>query len=511
MKERIIFINVIFIFLTNFLFCQKEDYRWMFGSPDGSPNNAPHFGGMDLDFNNKELKIIINHKPFYMNSHNASICDEDGEILFYTNGCYFIDKNNNKIVGSDTLNPIYDYFESCKKQGSLFPRGLEYPQGGLIIKRPETHNKIIYFSLETVLGNEFPYSPHVLMTEVEYQDSNQIFKVLSKNVPILEDTLPGSMAAILSKDNLAYWIIVRRDRNNIFNIIKVTKDSIYLSTQQIGEYFQDGNLVVCTFSPDGKKYASYCKRHGLELLDFDRESGKFSNYKKINVLDTFPTGQGGVCFSPDSRFVYVSTYVDLFQFDLTKSDIKASEVFIDKTNDVTCNPGLQRKTRFGPMVLGPDCRIYMVSNYQQTCMNVIMYPNKKGKECRFVQQAIRFPYLNHSSIPNFPHYRIDEPYPCDSTIKFNLTQVEDYNFSSQLVYYPNPVQEQLNIVFPQPIIIESYCRIFDLNGRVVKQERILEGSNEIHLDCRSLSSGMYIYQIKSNNGAYAGGKFIKYE
>lgn len=490
---------------------QKEDYRWMLGTPDGSPYNAPKFGGFDLDFNNSYVKIIINHKPFYMNSHNASICNKEGRILFYTDGCFLVDADNQKIPGADTLNSIYDYFENCSHEGLLFPIGLDIPQGGLIIPKPGYLNRYLYFSLETFLGRTFAFSPHVLCTELEYRkDSLVSFVVYYKNKPICKDTFPvGSMISISKKSGSGYWIIIRKDRSNIFYTIDVSKDSIQYRNTTIGEYYQYGNLGVASFSPDGSKYAFYSQKYGLEIMDFNRESGNLSNYQKISVFDTLQGGgTGGVCFSPDSRFLYVSTRVDLYQYDITQANIKATEIFIDKTNEFICDEVLNKKSGFGPMVLGPDCRIYMVSNYVQACMNVIMNPNRKGTNCDFIQQGIKLPYYNHSSIPNFPHYRIDEPYPCDSTIKFLSTQIDEFDFSSSLIYYPNPVSDQLTILFPQPLEVESYLSLYDITGSMIKFEKIINRSTELKIDCNQLSSGIYFFQIKSINGAYAGGKFV---
>jgi hypothetical protein len=119
-------------------------------------------------------------------------------------------------------------------------------------------------------------------------------------------------------------------------------------------------------------------------MDFDRSRGLFSNYKRYKILDTSQAGIGSLCFSPDSRFIYVSTVVDLFQYDLSSPDLIQSEVHIAHSKGTICDPALNRKATFGTMALGPDCRIYLVSRFQQACMNVILYPNKKGKDCSFI-------------------------------------------------------------------------------------------------------------------------------
>ncbi|MFN8331149.1 MAG: T9SS type A sorting domain-containing protein [Saprospiraceae bacterium] len=502
---------IVFFFGITYLFAQRQDYRWMLGSPDGTPYGSPKFGGMDLDFNQGYVKLVINHKPFYMNSHNASICDEKGELLFYTDGCYLTDAHNKKITGGDSLNPIYNYYENCVKEGRLYPGGLDYPQGGIILPKPGTKNRYYYFSLEDYLGKNFAFSPHVLCTEVEYRkDSVVPFIVLGKNLPVCKDTFPvGSMIAISKSHGDGYWIVIRKDRSNVFYTLDVAADSIRCSKKVIGEYYQYTDLGVAAFSPDGKKYAFYAQEFGLELMDFDRESGTLANYQKIHVLDTIEGGgYGGVCFSPNSQFLYVATAVDLFQYNIQLSDIKSSEKFIGHINLQSCNPGRNNIASFGPMVLGPDCRIYMVSNYQQKCMNMILNPNGEGSDCGFVQQAIRLPYLNHSSIPNFPHYRIDEPYPCDSSIRFELSVLEDFDFTKSIMVFPNPAKEQIHIGFPSALQYESMILVYDARGNLLDSKIIPRTTEDYLLNCSELASGIYFFQIKSSNGAYASGKFV---
>ncbi|MCC6816526.1 MAG: T9SS type A sorting domain-containing protein [Saprospiraceae bacterium] len=491
------------------LSAQKEDYQWMLGSPDGSFNMQYRFGGMDLDFNDGSVKLLIHHKPFYMSEHNASICDTNGRLLIYTDGCYLTDRLDRKIVGGDTLNPIEDYYENCVKEGKLYPTGLELPQGGIILPLTQDKSGLIYLSVETIIGTKFLYSPHVLATWIQYDRLNDTFYVMNKNTPIVRDTFPtGGMIAIEKYNKNGYWVIIRKNRSNVIYTLDISQDTIQWKKKSIGEYYQYGSLGVAAFSPNGKTYGFYCKNYDLELMDFDRNTGELSNYRKIEVLDT-TTGIGGICFSPDSKKLYVSTYENLYQYDMESSDLKSSEVLIDHVNNVTCDPAFKRKTRFGPMVIGPDCRIYMVSNYQQTCMNIIMNPNEYGRSCNFIQQGIRFPHLNHGSIPNFPHFRIDETYPCDSTIRWDLSEVHDWNFSTNITIFPNPVESNLNVVFPNPILSETYIKLINIEGSIVHFEKIIPGETNINIDCSRLPSGIYLFQLRSDNGSWGGGKFIK--
>jgi hypothetical protein len=167
-----------------------------------------------------------------------------------------------------------------------------------------------------------------------------------------------------------------------------------------------------------------------------------------------------------------------------------------------------RKGTFGTMALGPDCRIYLVSRYQQSCMNVILYPNRKGKDCGFIEHGMKLPYLNNNSIPNFPHYRIDAPYPCDSTIQFSTNVILDYNWSNAVIVYPNPSKETIYLKFPTYTNDNLHVEIIDINGRIVSVFQINEGVNKVSIDVSCFVSGLYFYSISSTHSGYAKGKIL---
>ena len=63
---------------------------------------------------------------------------------------------------------------------------------------------------------------------------------------------------------------------------------------------------------------------GLWFLDFDREKGEFSNYKFHNIRHKLHLATG-LEWSPNSRFLYISSSDSLFQYDTWVEDLVASE------------------------------------------------------------------------------------------------------------------------------------------------------------------------------------------
>ena len=82
------------------------------------------------------------------------------------------------------------------------------------------------------------------------------------------------------------------------------------------------------------------------------------------------------------------------------------------------------------------------------------------------------------------------------TITANSLGVEKKNIENELVLYPNPVSNILNIKNPDGMIFKS-LKINDVLGKTVYLDRYAEGKNTI--DVSNLSSGMYLLSISSED------------
>jgi hypothetical protein len=169
------------------------------------------------------------------------------------------------------------------------------------------------------------------------------------------------------------------------------------------------------FSPNGSKYAKYVNTSGsvqyLYIYDFDRCSGLLHNQFEMRLEGEIMIYQG-MAFSPNSRYLFVGVDAwDLYQYDLWAPDIEASRVLVD-TNDGYVEPGWFNAT-FGPMMPGPDGRIYMIPiSGSSRAVHVIDRPNELGKAAKLLQHHITLQTSNARSVQNFPNYRLG---PLDGT------------------------------------------------------------------------------------------------
>ena len=74
-----------FILTVIYLSAQnKRDYIWIIGVDQVA---GPEFGATTFDFNVRPFEPIERPDGLNFDQNTASICDEDGKLLFYSNGC----------------------------------------------------------------------------------------------------------------------------------------------------------------------------------------------------------------------------------------------------------------------------------------------------------------------------------------------------------------------------------------------------------------------------------------
>ncbi|MBK9961971.1 MAG: hypothetical protein IPP06_11770 [Saprospiraceae bacterium] len=131
-------------------------------------------------------------------------------------------------------------------------------------------------------------------------------------------------------NNQDWWIVIKKFIRGSYDKFLLSNGNFQLVNQQeIGDttnHYQKWRYAY--FFTDGSRLIRYHPYDdGFFLFDFDRTTGQLSNYRRIPVTDSLVL-DGGACFSPSGRFLYVGTYWDLYQYDLESTDIKGSEVHI---------------------------------------------------------------------------------------------------------------------------------------------------------------------------------------
>ncbi|MBK6544819.1 MAG: T9SS type A sorting domain-containing protein [Saprospiraceae bacterium] len=499
-------LSIAFILLIGIVFgmqAQKHfDYNWLFGYGTGIPDSTNPFGGVIMSFTNNKVSFIPQARNFEFSWQANSFSSDNGELLYMSNGCLMADNNAEVIKNGDSLGYGRIWGVNCPKNQPL-------AQGGIFINLKNDTNTLIFLHtiLDTIGNGQKAFLKCVYETKINVLADS----IISKNKIILYDTLYSGITAIPDINPTKWWVIIPVFRSNEIYTFRYSEKGVELSLKQrVGiEHIPMGSGgAQSVISPNGKMFAMYSPLNGVQIFDFDRATGVLSNFRHFDLTFTFNTA-GGCVFSPNSQFLYISNPTEVIQIDLFETNTNEA---ID-TVGVFDNFFDPYPTTYLEMALGPDCRIYISTYGGNRYLHVIVEPNKKGKECNLINRGLRLPTRNSFVTPNFPHYRVDDLYPCDSTITIPLnTAVEnEYKFKeADIMIYPNPASSTLFLHdIKGKINSQVQLRLIDLNGKVFFNELYNSIQEEIKIPIQGLQPGMFIIQIIDQKGNYWTDKFIK--
>jgi len=485
---RFFLLFIIFFTINTSVFTQKHDYQWVFGY-----GNAIDLGyGLSvLDFNNNLVTIdtfgAIDH--FEVSSGGSIICDKDGEIALMTSNCDIMDKHLNIIEGGNDIYPEeIDGNDHCALFGS-------YPLDQSSLFLPELTNDSTYYLInkngevvEVGTGVEVVATDMVLHTIVQKENGDYYVK----NRRHLNETsiMVKGLAACKNQDGEKWWIYAIEGNGNLFYkyLIGGENSEVDTFTQEIGPDIIRNELIPkqYTFSPN-EDILAFATEIGVFLYDFDNDTGMLSNFRMIETPDL--DKMFGLVFSPNSRFIYISTKDDIYQIDLEEPDTSQAIVFIGNAETFDQYGWVVGASL---MTLGPDCRIYVSPGSSSNAIHVIHNPNEKGVDCNFEIKAIEPPTRLLGDLPNIPMYRTNGN--CDDTIEWGITTSTEEVItakSNPIKIAPNPVNNLLTVTLP---IERTYTQleIRDGLGRIVQQITINDYQTIVELNTTNLPNGLYV-------------------
>ncbi len=445
---------------------------------------GPPQGGIEINFASGTPVINYISRPMDLSRTHSNISDSSGSMLFYTNGYYIADATNDTMLNGSGISPT-NYI-------MIWPEGLVIPQACLIIPKPGSQN--LYYIFHNTLDNPPAYnkSHYLYLSVIDMNGNGGLGEVILKNQIIIQDTLnPGKISAVKHANGRDWWVTCQRINSNKIYKIPVTPTGIgTISFQNEGSIRPLGGGQAY-FSPNGSMYANYYLAGGLDLFLFDRCSGIFTH------VDFIPTGNynllvgGGVAFSPNSKVLYVSDLYEVYQYDLTASNIAASEQLI-AVWDSTYSPNPPFATLFENAELAADGKIYITTGNSTFKMHVINNPDSLGVACDLVQHGVTLPAFYFNTLPNHPNYFLG----CDTTSSCSCltTGTQELSDFISLKSYPNPTTGPVTFQFPVQKT-NGELDVYDVNGRLIFTDYIAPWSQFKKVELSKLGKGIYFCKI----------------
>jgi hypothetical protein len=491
-------------FLNPFLFLVIVFYLNFGVKAQGISNNwilGYYGGGGNIIMNFTHDSLILDTSIWKMNflDLSSSISNSHGIIQFYTNGGWIANANTDTMLNGSNLAPG-PYSSQWSHDG------FRIPQGAIIIPFPGDSSKFYLFH-ETVTfdSSGFVVVPlQLLQTNIDMTLDNGLGAVTVKNNIILSDSLfLGGLTACKHANGRDWWLVTNRTHSNLFYKFLITSQGIQLpDTQSIGSYLNEGGPGQSCFSPDGKKYARYMPDDDLNIYDFDRCSGILSNPIHIPINDG--AYSGGIAFSANSKFIYVSSFNYVYQFDAANPTTSKDTIAIF---DGFSDPNPPFLTYFYQAQLAPNGKIYISAANGVHYMHIINHPDSTGSACDLVQHGLFVIANNAFTVPNYPNYFLgaDSGSVCD-TLQLSIKQSSSLA-PFKLSCFPNPAEEDLNLSF-EPRSKVRVIEIFDIYGQLILKQNISPWSQMCRIDVSKLKSGVYLCKLSEGSNSKSV-KFIK--
>ncbi|CAM1362707.1 conserved hypothetical protein [Tenacibaculum litoreum] len=347
------------------LYSQKEANVWYFG------NNA------GLDFNSGNA-VALNEGVLRTQEGCSSISDENGNLLFYSDGINVWTKKH-ELMRYSNGNLANDL------QGNP-----SSSQSGLIVPNPEDKNLYYIFTVGTdFIGYQpYPNNPGFKFYTIDVSKGNG-GEVISGPINLSngrDKEWSEKVTAVQGKDCKEIWVLsIVQDTFYAYKIDKNGVDSTTPITSSSSYYLRDKRGYLKA-SPDGSKVAlADFTNDGigrLVLYDFDNVTGKVSS-NGITLTDEPTDGSPyGVEFSQQSTKLYTSLYHEnsnsfrVFQYNLLDANIAQTKTQVH-----------QEQGYRGALQLAPNGKIY-ASIPDRAYLGAIENPEDNATDIQFTSNAV---------------------------------------------------------------------------------------------------------------------------
>jgi hypothetical protein len=343
---------------------------------------------------------------------------------------------------------------------------------------------------DNIISQEFQtvICPGLYFSKIRLQADGSL-AFLGQELVLDEILNVGGLMACPNHSETKWWVMVKKHFSDVFHLFLVGGPEGIEGPfiQAVGDVLDDFEWQISStaFSPNGKMLAIHSENNQALLYDFDNETGKLSNFRRIPYFPSSGQGAEGTAFSFDSKLLYVTTGQNLYQIDLETESWEhiAHHTSLDSTG---------WPVGMGHMLLGPDCRIYVAPGTTSFPVHVIHHPNEKGQTCGFEPLALQMPTNVDANFPNLPMYRFGGD--CDSTIQFptpvSNTEGVALQRAGEMQVSPNPASTYLHVRMPQRHKVEELV-LTDVTGRLVYRFPTAPGALNVVMDITGVAPGVY--------------------
>ncbi len=396
----------------------RMNYNWMFGNNAGITFNPIQTGSTPTPLSG----AMVSQEGV------ASISNQEGQLLFYTNG-----------------ETVYTSGHTVMSNGTGLASSGTSTQSSIIIPKPESNKYYIFTT-------DFNGSPNGFEYSIVNMDLNGgLGGIETKNIKLINSPLSEKVTACSHSNEDDYWVITHTSGDTSFYSYKIS--SVGLSGPVITSIGSTHNTArgYMKTSPDCTKLISLLYDEDIiDIFDFEASAGTLSNFTSITGK-TFDVGPYGLEFSSDSSKFYVSEGAGekVYQYNLSYT---AGTDILDNEIEVSNVGG----SSLGALQMGSDEKIY-VADSGITNLHVIHNPNGLGVQCNFQENGFNLSsstVTGTSSTWGLPNVITDKVISCDRYVYITSKNRVGFGFD----FLVNNVN---NVIFPKKL--SYYGEIYKYN------------------------------------------------
>ncbi|MFN4121711.1 MAG: T9SS type A sorting domain-containing protein [Flavobacteriales bacterium] len=431
------------------------------------PASICYFGRAALDFRTLPPTPLTNSAIVHYSEGTASICDENGELLFYSNG-------GNSALAPGSFGAVYNKYHEVMENGELMDSAgcFSSYQGIIAVPFPKSNRdlqqNLYYLFTRDCLESSFnsaATNDGLTYSVIDMNANNGAGKVISKFNSLVPYQVNGGqmtvhepLAAIQHANGKDYWLF-SYTLNKLHRLL-VTENGI-----------SDFHLYEdIPFEPRGRIVISPAKNFlctGKSLFAFNPENAA------LNFIGDF-SDDNVPAFSSNGKLIYAIENKVLYQYNLENPNIFGSRTLIANLNNNY------------QLYLSPNAMIYLFASNTSNLPGVIRCANSIGASCNFsmLPTSLNGMSCGLEFTNVMPHYLYYDGPDCA------ITTVNEID-ASQANIFPNPNDGNFNIHWPKGFMGD--IDIYALNGQLISRQKVLDFQNKIQLQVHH--PGVYIIQF----------------
>ncbi len=460
------------------------------------PDSVPGYNNVLLRFEGGGMQVFSTDLHMNFESTSAAITDEQGQLLFYTNGCTVANAAGDTLQDGAGLNPGEIADIACPQTGYLCPKG------AMILPWPGDPGRycLLHLGARYEPSRKMIFGP-LYYSVVDMEAQAGAGAITSKNNQILDGDLEP-FTAVRHGNGRDWWIMMPVYGTNQYHLLLLSPQGIIaLPVQSVGPVMSCKRIGSSAFSPNGLRYGRQQNCRTV-VMDFDRCTGLFSGPITLST-PAYSFGGGGIGFSPDGRRIFTTDQVTVLTADLTQTN----PVF-----DTLVHTYIYPK--WGPTMSliqqTADNELLISNMARQNYMGRIVMPTPDGATATYEYNGVPLPEFIMRTTPNEPNRRLGDwsGSPCD-TLGINPTTEASLAGRPRVALEPNPAHDQFVVRdYSLEVGTERQLYLYSAAGTLLVQRVVPAGSAEALVSIPSFPPGLYFWELRWTDGNRVAGRLL---